>query len=36
MAENKKSNLIAWSKMLNVDFIKQIMDLEGYSVIYLI
>ena len=29
MAENKKSSLITSSKMLNVDFIKQIIDGEG-------
>ena len=31
MAENKQSDLFAWCKMLNVSFIKQIMDMEGYS-----
>ena len=36
MAKNKQSNLIASCKILNVGFIKQIMNGEGYSVVYLI
>ena len=36
MTKNKHVNLIALSKMLNVGFIKEIVDEKGYSIVYLI